>query len=119
LIIIGDNLFEDKDWKDYLDDESKAILAEIFDKSKKHQLAYLEAEDVKVAQLWTAILELSRDIKKMKDAVNVLKEPFKAIVAIGEAEKRRTIERIVRDMLKPEMEQEEATQKLVDSLMKF
>lgn len=112
-------MFEDKDWKDHLDDESKAALAEIFDKSKKHECAYLEAEDVKVAQLWVAVMELSKELKNTKQMVDVLKEPFKAIVAIGEVEKRRTIERLVRDMLKPEIDQEEATQKLVDSLMKF
>lgn len=112
-------MFEEKDWKDYLDEESKAVLAEIFEKSKKYQGAYLEAEDVKVAQLWAALLELSKELKKMKEAVDILKEPFKSISEVGEAEKRKTIERLVRDILKPEIEHEEATQKLVDSLMKF
>lgn len=110
---------EDKDWKEFLDDESKALLFEIFDKSKRHQGAYLEAEDVKIAQLWAAVIELKKELDKVKETTNVIAEPFRAIVAIGEAEKRKTIGRLVRDMIKPEPEHEEATQKLIDSLMKF
>jgi hypothetical protein len=49
-----------------------------------------------------------------------LEEPFKAIVAVGEAEKKRTIERVIAEIIKPTDEAtQEATRKLVESLMKF
>jgi hypothetical protein len=47
-------------------------------------------------------------------------EPFRAIVEMGDAEKRKAIERVIRGMVRPEDESaEDATHKLVDSLMKF
>ena len=111
---------KEKDWKDFLSDEAKEILSKLLDSAKKHRYAYMQAEDVKVAQLWCALVELRKEIAQFTEAVKKLEEPFKAIVAIGEAEKRKTIERLVTEIIKPEEEAEkEATQKLVESLMKF
>ncbi|MCS7106113.1 MAG: hypothetical protein NZ942_02245 [Candidatus Aenigmarchaeota archaeon] len=111
---------KEEDWKNFLSDEAKEILAKLLDSTKKHRAAYLQAEDVKVAQLWCAIVELQKQFSQLTEVIKKIEEPFKAIVAIGEAEKRKTIERLVTEIIKPEEEAEkEATQKLVDSLMKF
>lgn len=110
---------EEKDWKEVLSEETRQILAEVFDSTKKHRGAYMQAEDVKVAQLWCALAEIAKELKETKEMAENLAGPFKAIVEIGEAEKRRAIERVVRDIVKPEPGQEEATKKLVESLMKF
>ena len=79
----------------------------------------MEADDVKVAQIWTALIEMKKELDESKELIERLKEPFKSIVAMGEIEKRKAIERMVKEIIKPEVEQEEATQKLIDSLMKF
>ena len=102
-----------------MSEEDQAVLAELFDVTKKHKCAYCSAEDVKVAQLWTALLEMRKDMNEMKQSVEQTSGPFKAIVELGEVEKRKTIDRLVRDMLKPEPDKEEQTKKIVDSLMKF
>lgn len=114
-------MFEEdtEDWKECLDEKSRVILAEILEKTKKHHTAYMEADDVKVAQLWTALIEMKKELDESKELIERLKEPFKSIVAMGEIEKRKAIERMVKEIIKPEVEQEEATQKLIDSLMKF
>jgi len=114
-------LFEkEEDWKDLLSEDAKKTLAELLDKTKQHRGAYTQADDVKIAQLWTALVELRKEMAEFTDVVKRIEEPFKAIVAIGEAEKRKAIERLVVEIVKPEEEaQREATQKLVDSLMKF
>lgn len=114
-------LFEkEEDWKDLLPEDAKKTLAELLEKAKQHRAAYMQAGDVKVAQLWAALIELRKEIAEFADVVKKVQEPFRAIVAIGEAEKRKAIERLVVEIVKPEEEAErEATQKLVDSLMKF
>lgn len=113
-------LRKEEDWKDFLSEEAKQALAELLEKTKKHRGAYTQADDVKVAQLWAALVELRKEIAEYTDLVKRIQEPFKAIAAIGEAEKRKTIEKLVVEIVKPEEEAErEATQKLVESLMKF
>jgi len=109
-----------EDWKDLLPRKEQELLAELLDSTKDFKAAYMQADDVKVAQLWTALIEFKKECHEMKEMMEKVVMPFKAIVELGEQEKRKAIERVVRDILKPvEPEQEEATRKLVDSLMQF
>lgn len=108
-----------KDWKECLSAEDQAVLAEIFETTKKHKCAYVCADDIKVAQLWCALLEMKKEFNQLKENCEKTQMPFKAIAEIGEAEKRKTIEQLIREIVKPEPGQEEATQKLINSLMKF
>lgn len=107
-------------WKEFLSDDAKDSLADIFKATKKHRGAYMQAEDVKHAQLWCALIEMKKDIAGMNELLRKIESPFKAIVAIGEAEKRKAIEKFVTEIVRPEEDEEKkATQKLVDSLMRF
>lgn len=111
---------DERDWKELLAPENQRTLAEMFETAKRHKSAYMQAEDVKVAQLWCALVEMQKTLDEIKQTVEKVTGPFKAIVAVGEAEKRRAIERVVREIVKPTEEAtEEATKKLVESLMKF
>jgi len=110
---------EIKDWKELLNESDQEILAQLLDSTKQHKCAFMHGEDVKVAQLWCALIEMKKEMCKMSDLVAKVEEPFRAMVEMGEVEKKRTIDRLVREVLKPEPEQEDATKKLVDSLMKF
>jgi hypothetical protein len=111
---------ETGDWKDNLQPEDQKILAELLETTKRHKCAYCGAEDVKVAQLWCALVEMQRQIAEIKKAQMIASEPFKAIVEVGNAEKRKAIDRMIREILRPTGEEtEDATRKLVDSLMKF
>ena len=114
-------LFRKKeDWKNNLDDESKQLLSEILDSTKKHRYAYNSAGDVKISQLWTALVELKKELQKTNELLGKVQEPWKAIVSVGEEEKRKTVEKLVQEIIKPVDETtQEATQKLVESLMKF
>ena len=111
---------ENNDWKDFLAPEAQKTLAELLNAAKRHKGAYMQAEDVKVAQLWSALLELKKQLDEMQRVQLKTEEPFRAIVEMGDAEKRKAIERVIRGMVRPEDESaEDATHKLVDSLMKF
>ena len=108
------------DWKECLPPEEKKILAEILEKTKAYQCAFTRASDVKVAQLWCALVEMMKELREVRDTLEKVKAPFVKIIEIGDIEKRRAIERIISDIVKPtDRETEEATKKLVDSLMKF
>jgi hypothetical protein len=111
---------EEQDWKEYLSRDAQQILAELLESAKDHKGAYMQAEDVKVAQLWATLIEMKKEMNIMQEILVKATAPWQAIVEVGEVEKRRAIERIVRDIIRPtEPEQEEATRKLVESLMKF
>lgn len=114
--------FENKkdDWKEYLTDEAKQALTDIFDAAKKHRGAYSNADDVKVAQLWAALIEMKNELDSLKKQVGLLEEPWKSIVEIGNLEKKKAVEKLVKELIKPiDEDGREATKKLVDSLMKF
>ncbi|MEM5766135.1 MAG: hypothetical protein QW423_00635 [Candidatus Aenigmatarchaeota archaeon] len=110
---------EERDWKDYLNESDKQILAQLLDSTKRQKCAFMQAEDVKVAQLWCALVEMKKQMMELEQLVEKIAEPFRTIVEMGEVEKRKTIDRMIREILRPEPDQEEATKKLVDSLMKF
>ena len=114
-------MFEkETDWKEFLSEDSKQVLSEIFEAAKKHRCAYMQASDVKNAQLWSAIIELKKEISGMNELLKKIESPFRAIIAIGEAEKKKAIEKFVSEIIRPEADEEKvATQKLVESLMRF
>lgn len=111
---------EERDWKESLNSESQQMLAEIFESAKKHKGAYLQSDDVKVAQLWCAMVELKKEIENVKVQIDKVSAPFRAIAIVGESEKRKAIQKLVSDIVRPtDEETSEATKRLVDSLMKF
>jgi hypothetical protein len=111
---------ETEDWKDNLQPEDQKIMMELLDVAKRHKCAYCGAEDVKVSQLWCALIEMQKQINELKKQQMIASEPFKAIVEVGNTEKRKAIDRMIREILRPTGEEtDEATKRLVDSLMKF
>jgi hypothetical protein len=111
---------EDKDWKDSLSPDAQQMLADMFDSAKRHKGAYLQADDVKVAQLWCAMIELKNEVRAVKEQLDKVAAPFRAIAMVGDAEKRHAIQKLISDIVRPtEEETSEATKRLVDSLMKF
>lgn len=111
---------EPEDWKECLQPEDQQVLADILNTTKRHKGAYIQAEDVKIAQLWCALVEMKKNLDEVSKSQKILEEPFRAIVEVGEAEKRKAIERMLREIVRPTDESsEQATKRLVESLMKF
>lgn len=109
-----------EDWKEFLIPDAKQTLSSMIDAIKKHRGAYTQAEDVKIAQLWVALIEMKNELDQVKSNLGRLEEPWKSIVAVGEAEKKKTVEKLVEELIKPvDEDTKEATKKLVDSLMRF
>lgn len=96
-----------KIWMDYLNEEDRLILLELINSTKKYRYAYNHAENPKIAQLWTALIEL----KKQMNELSVKPTKTRKTVDMG---------KMVKDVLKPvDDTSDESTRKLVESLMKF
>ncbi|MEM0476447.1 MAG: hypothetical protein QW367_02300 [Candidatus Aenigmatarchaeota archaeon] len=109
-----------KDWKELLDENTKQTLKELIQKTQLYMPAICAADDVKIAQLWIALVMLKKELDEKSKLLEVAMQPWKAIIEIGETEKKKIIERIVSDIIQPkDKEQKEIVDKLVDSLMKF
>ncbi|MBI4009809.1 MAG: hypothetical protein HY361_01255 [Candidatus Aenigmarchaeota archaeon] len=109
-----------EDWKEFLIPEAKQTLSNLIDSVKRHRGAYSHADDVKIAQLWSALIEIKNELDGVKQTLGKLEDPWRAIVELGDVEKRKTVEKLVEELIKPvDEDTKEATKKLVDSLMKF
>lgn len=141
-MVFGRKQQQEKDWKECMAEEDKEVLNSVLHMARKHKCAYMCADDSRVAQLWCAMLEMKRAMDALKAEQTKSQEVFKVISDMGEAEKRKSVEKIIRSMLKPtseraprraapateekpkaepipKAEQDQAIKNLVDSLLKF
>ena len=111
---------EEKDWKEFLCGNAQVELAELIERAKQHKCAYMQADDVKVAQLWCALTEVSRQLKAVEERIDRAEVALKGIAEMGEMAKRQTLREKVQDLLKAKnKEEKEQVERIVDVLMEF
>ena len=111
---------EETDWKELLSAKAQAELAVLIEKTKTHRCAYMQADDVKVAQLWAALTELSLQMKKIEERLDRTEVMSRAFRNLGDHAKREAMKERVSDMVKPKTSvDKEEVDKIVDSLMEF
>ena len=111
---------EERDWKEFMCGPAQEIIAELIERAKVHRCAYMQADDVKVAQLWSALTEVFKDLKELQARVARMERAFKAIETIGDIQKRKALEERIIDVLRAKGEDEkEQARKIVDVLMEF
>jgi hypothetical protein len=111
---------KEEDWKDLLCGNAQVELAELIERAKQHRCAYMKAEDVKVAQVWTALVEVSRELKKMEERLARAEGAMKGIAELGDVAKRQSLKEKVGDLMKAKSrEEKEQVEKIVDVLMEF
>jgi hypothetical protein len=111
---------EEKDWKESLCGNAQVELAELIERAKQHSCAYTQADDVKVAQVWCALTEIVREIKRMQEKVERTEIALRGIAEMGEIAKRQALREKVSDLLKAKSKDErEQVDKIVDVLMEF
>jgi hypothetical protein len=117
----GKMLFgEEEDWKELLSGRVQVELAELIEKAKLHRAAYTQADDVKVAQLWAALVELSLELKKTQDKLTKMEFLARGFKELGETAKREAIKERVSDLFRPKsVSEKEEVDKIVDTLMQF
>jgi 5'-deoxynucleotidase YfbR-like HD superfamily hydrolase len=111
---------EERDWKELMSEESQVELADLIEKTKKHRSAYMQADDVKVAQLWAALTEVSKSVKMLECKLCKIEGMIKEFREIGETAKKDALRERIGDIFKPKTSKErEQVEKVVDSLMEF
>lgn len=111
---------EEKDWKEYLYEDFQAEIADLLERTKKHRSAYMQADDVKVAQLWCALGEMLKQLKDVDSRVKRLEIAIQAFIGMGDVAKRELFREKLRDIFKPKTpEEKEQVDKIVESLMEF
>lgn len=63
-----------RDWKQYLSIEDEEKMNNFLKQVAKHRGAYKNAEDIKFAQLWCAILELKKENDNLRKKAQFFEE---------------------------------------------
>ncbi|MFH0832121.1 MAG: hypothetical protein V1900_00140 [Candidatus Aenigmatarchaeota archaeon] len=85
----------EKDWKQLLANEDEARMNEILRKVAKYRGAYRNADDIRAAQLWCAVLELQKEILSLNKRLIKLEDLLDGMldrVRKQEDEKRKIVE---------------------------
>lgn len=111
---------KEKDWKEFLYEDTQVEIADLLERAKKHRAAYMRADDVKVAQLWCALAEVLKQVKNMDDRLQKMETAIQALVGMGEVAKKELLREKLRDVFKPKSgEEKEQVDKIVETLMEF
>ena len=101
------------DWKKSLTSKDEKKLNEILFKTEKHKAAYLKSNNVKIAQLWAAMLEMEKEKEYMEKRVRRMEYVFSGMT-------ERLRDEIIReDTKKNEEKKEKDLENLIRSLEKF
>ncbi|MBU5678645.1 MAG: hypothetical protein QXJ96_00665 [Candidatus Aenigmatarchaeota archaeon] len=80
-----------KNWKKYLNIDDEALLNKIIEDVAKYRSAYKTAEEVKIAQLWCALLDMEKKIQRIDKRMKRIEIIFDAIAQRMEEEKSSLI----------------------------
>lgn len=111
---------ETRDWTHFLSQDAASVLRSVLEAAYNHRGAYFKAQDIKNAQLWSALIELQKQITELNEKIERMKpsvthHAFK----LGTAEDSVILNKI-KAMMQPTVEDsKEAKDALVNSLMKF
>lgn len=110
---------EKTDWTHMLAPDATALLRSVLESAYKHREAYFKADDIKNAQIWSAFIEMQRQINELKDKVDKLTPREVHTFRLGTADDSVVLNKIKAVMQPTVEDSKEATNALVDSLMKF
>jgi len=79
------------DWKQLLNVDDEERLNEVLRRVSRHRGAYKNSDEIKIAQLWCAVLELAKQNFILQKRVNLIDDVF---MAIYEKHKKRELEEI-------------------------
>lgn len=89
----------EKDWKQFLAPDDEEKLNDILKRAARHRGAYKNADEIKIAQLWSAVLELYKQnliLQKRMDEIVDIFESLASRFKKKEEEKRELIHSLER-----------------------
>ncbi len=81
-----------KDWKEFLSAADEDKLNELLKTIAKHRGAYQNAEEVKVAQLWCAILELQKENISLQKRLHYIEDMLEGMFEKVRKQERERLE---------------------------
>ncbi|MBI2075626.1 MAG: hypothetical protein HYT72_00065 [Candidatus Aenigmarchaeota archaeon] len=81
-----------KDWKQYLTADDEKRMNEVLNKIAKHKGAYRSADDIKISQLWCAVLELAKENAALQKRVQSLEDLLEGMFEKVRKQERERIE---------------------------
>jgi len=110
---------EKPDWTHFLAPDAAVVLRSVLESAYKHRQAYFKADDIKNAQLWSAVLELKKEMTEINRKLDKLSPQERESFRLGLSDGGAAMETI-KNALKPSVEDtREAKDALIESLMKF
>lgn len=110
---------EKVDWTHFLTPEATGLLRSVLEAAYRHRQAYFKADDVKNAQLWSAMMEMQREINELKARIDKMTPREQQSFRLGIGGDGTVLEKI-KSVAKPTVEDtKEATNALIESLMRF
>lgn len=110
------------DWTHFLGSESVEVLRRILEKAFRHRLAYWQTDNVRNAQLWSALIEMQKEIDRLNEKMDNMTPKEKTVFRMSEKNVRKhpIFQKIEWSMRKSNPQNDtEATNSLIESLMKF
>jgi len=84
------------DWKENLSIEAEQELNQLLEKVKKHRCAYRSAENVQIAQLWCALIEVMRAIKEIDGRLSRIEKILDKVFRTYEEDKDKLLRSLLR-----------------------
>jgi leucyl aminopeptidase (aminopeptidase T) len=108
------------DWTHFLAPEALATLRKVLESAYNHREAYFRATDIKNAQLWSALLEMQKQIDELNEKVRKL-TPQETVrkFQYGTPQESVVLDRIRQIMQKGPEDSKAARNALIDSLLRF
>jgi hypothetical protein len=91
-----DKLGKKTDWKENLSIEAEQELNQLLERVKKHRCAYRSAENVQIAQLWCALIEIVRMIKELDGRLSRIEKLLDKVFRSYEEDKDKLIKSLLR-----------------------
>lgn len=110
---------EKLDWTHFLSADSVGLLRSVLLRAYKHREAYFRADDIKSAQIWSAMLEMQRQIDDLNAKIDRLTPKDRETMRLHLPEESPLMKKL-QELTAPKAQNEkEATNALINSLMKF
>ncbi len=80
-----------KDWKKYLNPKDEDVLNELLEKTEMYRGAYKNADDIKIAKLWSALIELQKEINSLNNRMKRIEFIIGGMLNRAEEERRKLL----------------------------
>lgn len=84
------------DWKENLSIEAEQELNQLLERVKKYRCAYRSAENVQIAQLWCALVEIVRMNKELEERIARIEKILNAVFRTYEEDKDKLIKSLLK-----------------------